>query len=525
MKFFHVNKIVLSVCVAVATLLSACIKNDIPYPRIQPNIVSIEVEESAQVAQIDSASRTATVYLTETADIYNVVIESCAITPGAHFVGDSIYGTMDLSRPRVFMLELYQMYDWTLTAVQNIERYFTVANEIGQSAIDVPGRRIVVTLPETVDLSKVKVTSAKLGSVNSTTYPQLEGETIDLTHPLEVTVTDYGRSSTWTIYAELTAASVTTVRADAWTNVAWVYGVAQEGHDNTIEYRRADQTEWTRVPDNWLTTDGGSFHARLIHLEPLTDYVARAVSDQEFGAEVEFKTGVNIQPPNCDFNNWWLDGKVWCPWAEGGVKYWDTGNKGATTLGSSNTVPTDDTPSGTGKAAKLETRFVGIGIIGKLAAGNIFAGEYVRTDGTNGILSFGRPFTERPTKLRGYMKYHSAPISSVTSGFENLRNNPDTCIIWVALIDSDSPFEIRTNPNNRHLFDPDGPEVVAYGNFQAGYDIPQYQQFEFELEYKATNRVPKYMLIVASASKYGDYFTGGNGSVLYLDDLELLYDY
>ena len=66
--------------------------------------------------------------------------------------------------------------------------------------------------------------------------------------------------------------------------------------------------------------------------------------------------------------------------------FWDTGNKGATTLGSSNTIPTGDTSNGTGKAAKLESRFVGVAGIGKFAAGNIFAGSYVRTDGTNGVL-------------------------------------------------------------------------------------------------------------------------------------------
>lgn len=511
--------------VTIAAALPGCIKNDIPYPRIQPNIVSLEVEHQSQAAQIDTINRIATVYLDEEADIYNVDVVKCAISDKASFVGDSIAGTIDLSAPRYYILEIYQEYVWTLKAVQNIARYFTVANQIGASVIDVPGRRIVVTLPTTADLSQVKVLTAKLGSVNSTIDPPLAGETIDLTKPYSFTVTDYGRSADWTIYCQVTEATVTTVRADAWTNVAWVYGEAQEGRDNYIEYRAADATEWTRVPEEWLTVDGGSFHARIIHLQSLTDYVARAVSGEEYGAEIAFRTGAIIQPPNADFNNWWLNGKVWNPWAEGGDRYWDTGNKGATTLGASNTQPSDDTPTGTGRSAKLETKFVGIGIVGKLAAGNIFAGEYVKTDGTNGILSFGRPFTERPTKLRGYYKYHSAPISSVTTGFNDLKDRPDTCIVWVALIDSPEPFEIRTNPANRHLFDPEASDVIAYGNFQSGTDQSQWSQFEFDLQYKATNRVPRYILIVGSASKYGDYFTGGNGSVLYLDDLELLYDY
>lgn len=86
-------------------------------------------------------------------------------------------------------------------------------------------------------------------------------------------------------------------------------------------------------------------------------------------------------------------------------------------------------------------------------------------------------------------------------------------------------MQIRTNPKNRQLFDPDGNYVVAYGKVQFGETIPDYIPFEFKLDYKATDRVPKYILITASASKYGDYFTGGAGAVLYLDNLELVYDY
>ena len=137
----------------------------------------------------------------------------------------------------------------------------------------------------------------------------------------------------------------------------------------------------------------------------------------------------------------------------------------------------------------------------------------------------GRPFTERPTKLRGYLKYNSAPISHTNNEFTSLKGEPDTCIVWCALIDSPQPVEIRTNPSNRSLFDPNGPDVVAYGKFQSGQSIPEYIPFEIELDYNSTSRVPTYILIVGSASKYGDYFTGGAGSVLYLDDLELMYDY
>jgi hypothetical protein len=108
---------------------------------------------------------------------------------------------------------------------------------------------------------------------------------------------------------------------------------------------------------------------------------------------------------------------------------------------------------------------------------------------------------------------------------EYMVGQPDTCVVWCALIDSDQPYEVRTNPKNQHLFDPNGSEVVAYGRMQCGYDVPNYVPFEVQFEYVATNRKPKYLIVVASSSKYGDYFTGGDGAVMCVDDFELVYDY
>lgn len=505
--------------------LCGCIKNDIPYPRIQVNYLTFDAEGTIKNALIDSTNRVLTLYLDEATNIRSVNVTSYSITAGATVKTPDLSQPLDLSSPVNSILSLYQDYLWTIKAEQTIERYFTVANQMGTSVIDIPARRVVATIPSTQPIDKVKVTSMKLGATGSVTIPELEGQTVDFTRPVTVNVTTHGTTETWTIYVEQTEATVTTVKADAWTCVAWVYGEAEAGKDNGVEYRRAGSSQWTKAPADWITHNGGSFHARLIHLEPLTDYEARAYSGDDKGVELNFTTGTTLQVPNSDFNAWWLDGKVWCPWPEGGDQIWDSGNKGATTLGSSNTMPTEDTPSGSGLAAKLETRFVGIGIIGKLAAGNIFTGRYVATDGTNGILSFGQPFKERPTKLRGYLKYDCAPVSSTTAGYESLKGQPDTCIVWIALSDSPEPYTIRTNPKNQSLFSPDDPSVVAYGNIQYGSSVNSYIPFEVELDYRSTSRIPNYIVIVGSASKYGDFFTGGNGSCLWLDDLELLYDY
>lgn len=506
-------------------LMVGCIKNDIPYPRIQANFLTFAVEGESQSAVIDSATRVINVTLSEDVDIYKVKVTDYSLTPGSEIVEGNLSEPIDMSKPVTVMLKLFQEYWWVIKATQPIERYINVAGQMGTSTIDIPARRIIVTMPESADLTKARITSIKLGPTGSTMTPDLNGATVNLTSPIQVTVTAYGREEIWTIYTQTTESTVSLERVDAWTRVAWAYAQGQEGKNNGFEYRLGSSDTWTRVPAEWITTSGGSFSARIIHLQPQTEYAVRAYSDEEYTPESVITTGAEVQVPNSDFENWWLDGKIWCPWAQDGEPYWGTGNKGAATLGTSNTVPTEDTPSGTGQAAKLETRFVGVGSLGKLAAGNIFTGAYLRTEGTNGVLSMGRPYTQCPTKLRGWFKYNMCDISHTNSEMADLKGRPDTCIVWIALIDSEEPFEVRTKPSDRHLFDPNGPEVVAYGHIQYGHSVEQYTQFEVEFEYKSTRRVPSYIIMTASASKYGDYFTGGNGSVMYVDDFKLEYDY
>lgn len=524
MKLTNHIKITFALLIAILPFTS-CIENDVPYPRIQPNFISITAEHQLQTASIDTINRKITLFLNDSADIKNVNITSYTLTEGASIVAPQLTGSIDLSQSVNVTVKLYQEYNWVISAVQNIERYFTVSNQIGVSSFDVASRRVIAYVSTNADITKVNVKSIKLGSRLSTITPNIEGSDIDFTSPVTVDVTDYGRTETWTIYVIPTESEVVTNRVDAWTKVAWVNGSAQVGNDNGVEYRLATDTEWTKVPSEWVTHNGGDFTARIIHLNPNTAYVARAYSGNKYGEEIEFTTGSEVQVPNSSFDSWWKDDKVWNPWEQDGVSYWDTGNKGATTLGQSNSVPSEETVSGTGYAAKLETKFVGIGAVGKLAAGNLFSGTYVRTDGTNGILHFGREFTQRPTKLKGYLKYNCATISHSNTTMKHLIGQPDTCTVWVALADWESPFEIRTNPSNRQLFDENDPHVIAYGRLQYGESVPEYTPFEVEFNYRDTQRAPRYIVIVASASKYGDFFTGGDGSVLHVDEFSLDYDY
>lgn len=506
---------------------TSCLKNDIPYPVIEAQFLSLTVDGQSAPATIDAANRVVTVHLSEQVDIKRVNITDYKVTEDAVLSGE-IRGLIDLSRDCLVTLSIYQDYKWRITADQPIERYFSVEGQVGEAIIDEPARRMVAYVPKNLGNSAVKVKTLKIGPADVTTMePDLTGQTVNFSSPKRVQVKYHDQEKQWTLYVETTDVAVDLSRVDAWTNVAWAYGTAQEGKDNGFEYRKTGTEEWTRVPEAWLTVNGGSFSACIRKLEAGTSYEVRAYSDTSYSPATTVTTETTQTIPNLSFDDWWLDGKVWCPWAEGGTSTWDTGNKGATTLGDSNSVPSTDTWNGKpGYSAELNTKFVGIGIVGKLAAGNIFTGEYRKTDGTNGILGFGRPFTGRPTRLRGHFKYNCVNIShSSDDNYKYLLGRPDTMSIYIALTNWSEPYEIRTRPSNRQLFDKDDPSVIAYGEFTLGETVASWTDFAIDIDYRRTNEKPTHVVIVVSASKYGDFFTGGSGSTLWVDDFTLDWDY
>ena len=509
-----------------AFLLSGCIQNDIPYPRIKAQILGITTEGQIGTAVIDNGNCSVAIELADTVDLKRVHIESLNITEGATISNMPADSILDLSKSYTLTLTIYQEYTWTITATQNIARSFRVEGQIGAPVFDVDNHRAVAYVNQETDLSNIKITELVLGPQGITSYTPDKESLTDFSQGYQkVIIVYHDIMQEWTLYIVPTESEVSTDRVDAWTNVAWLYGSGKEDAPNGFEIKEATADSWEKVPDEYITHDKGSFTARMIHLKANTTYVCRAVSGDLTGNEVTFSTGSATELPNGNFEYWNLAGKVWNPWREDSENFWDTGNKGATTLGESNTQPTDDTWSGTGLAAKLMSKFVGLGTAGKLAAGNMYVGNYIRTDGTNGILNFGKPFSERPTRLNGYFKYTSVPINKSNNEMANLIGQPDTCQIYIALGDWSDPIEIRTKPSDRKLFDKNDPHIIAYAEMFSGKSISEYTPFTLELEYRDTNRIPTYIVVVASASKYGDYFTGGDGSVLFIDDFSLEYDY
>lgn len=532
----------LGMLLLLAAVLCGCIKNDIPFARIPLSITALKVEGQIGTTSFSEKDRTATVTLAETVNPKKVKIDSIGYTDKA-VAALSSGDVIDLTNDVEVTLSLYQDYVWKIMRNQPIERRLTVSNQVGNAVFDEDKRLVTINITKSASLRDVELVDLKLGPTGAAYNGSTEGlpavswnryanyaETT-----IHVTYSDF-IDEEWTVKVYNSDSDVLTERADGWVNVAWMYGAGVAGTECGFEYREAGAENWIAVPKEYVTVNGGQFYARVPHLKANTTYECRAFSDGQRAKEVQFSTVDMGSFPNMGFEDWHKSEKsVICPWAKDGSVFWDTGNHGSAIVGEKNVttnVP-DIRPGSTGKyAACLSSQNI-LGV--KFAAGNLFVGEYKDTEGTNGILGFGREFASYPTALKGWFKYQTAPIKFVSKGYEHLKNEPDTCIVWVALGDWEltqnaetgqkTAVEIRTdNNNNGKYFDKNDPHVIAYGEMTCGEDVNEYKSFEVKLDYRATNRVPTSLLIVCSASKYGDYFTGGE-CVMWIDDFSLVYDY
>ena len=513
-------------------LLASCIKNDIDYPVIKLQILDMTVKGQTSAADINAETRTVTFNLEESVNLKKVQLTKLELTEGAK-TDLAVNSYLDLAQPKKVVLSLYQDYEWTIIGKQTIERKFVVEDQIGPALFDEENHIAVAYVSTQTSLRMINVEDLKLGPIGCTMTPADFTTLHNFMSAQKVTIKYHDVTEVWTLYVSQSTNEVVTSSADGWTNVAWLYGQGKKGSTFGFEICEASSGAWVAVNDAYIEVNGGSFKARVPHLKPSTVYNCRAVSGDKYGDILTFTTGEAVKLPGGTFDDWFLDGDVWNPWPKDGEQFWDTGNKGASSLGESNSVPTSsDTWNGKGKAAQLNSKFVGIASIGKFAAGNLYVGKYIKTVGTNGVLNFGRPFTERPVRLRGHYKYTTVPIDYIPkktsadySRFASYEGKPDTCFMYVALGDWDNPVEIRTEPANRSLFNKNDSHIIAYAEFSSGTTVSSYQDLNLELVYRATNRTPKHIVIVCSASKYGDYFTGGAGSTLWVDDFTLEYDY
>lgn len=539
-------------CLSLGLFMASCaIENDIPYPIIESSIESMVVEgqrgaESTDFADavIDKKARTVMLYVNDSVDISNLKITRLKVTADAELLPDSAackdydkfprtgFASLDsiplssntrmnFSKPVNFILRTYQDYVWKVTVNQIVQRDIEVDGLV-KSVVDESSRSVILYVGEDQDLTNLNVSKMNLGGEFGKVSPD-PTQIKDYSSPIKFNVQrsweDY--SYTWTVYVyhddngESGSADVFPM-----TTRAILKGSIQSGKTPEIEYAKQSESSWNSVPSSDISVSGTSFTATLSGLSASTTYKYRVSVDGTAGSEQTFTTVAAVALENGKLENWSQDGKVWYPNASDADPFWGTGNPGAANFIGNLTEPTDESISG--KAALLETK----NAIIKLGAGNLFTGDF-QLDGLNGLLHFGRPFSSFPTALRLYYKYTSTTINMIgdnVGDLASMKGEPDICHIYIALSDKSEPYEIRNNPDKRQLFDKDDANIIAYGEFSSNQSTSSYKQIEIPLEYRYTNRTPKYIIIVASSSKYGDYYIGGVGSKLWLDEMELVYE-
>ena len=521
--------------------MSSCIENDIPYPYIEGVIQEIQVEGMQGEAVFNNQARTIELTIGEDAFIDSLPITKLVANTEALIYPDSTacikYSgfpefsfsslselpanantAINFTKPVNFLLKTYQEYWWKITVKQEIERTIEVENQSGTApSLDLYNHIAIIYVNEDADYRNIKINKLNLEGSKTVLEPAAETVT-DFTRPRVFKAYRNGRYiCDWTVDIQKSSVPASVEKVNAWATKAYINGSFRTGTELSVEYRVQGEEAWTTVdPANVTITGNTTYSATLVGLNNATNYEVRALANGNSGEVYSFQTETIVPIPNMDFDTWTQSGKTWYPNSvannyDDPQAYWATGNEGVTIVGNrdSNVIPVDGTDAYKGRAVKMQT-IEPMTLVGA-AAGNIFIGTY-KTNVGNPSSSpvFGREYSgARPTKLKGYYKYKSTPITAGTKP-GNLVN--DQCHIYLRLWDS---LE----------------NEIAYGEFVGSETVTQYTPFEIDIEYKNMEIKPAKITIVATSSKYGGDFEGlkvvgqvGSGSTLWVDEFELSYD-
>ncbi|MCY1720043.1 hypothetical protein OU798_06800 [Prolixibacteraceae bacterium Z1-6] len=152
-------KQLLTVCILIA--LGSCIKNDIPYPQVFGEFLAFEVKGQIGNPIIATEEQTLHIELEEDVDPGQLEMVSYTITENAS-ISPAIETTIDISDSKNYTITTYQDYVWTLSASQNIERYFVIENQVGSQEINSVNKTAKAYLYKEGDIENVTVTRFKL---------------------------------------------------------------------------------------------------------------------------------------------------------------------------------------------------------------------------------------------------------------------------------------------------------------------------------------------------------------------------
>lgn len=530
------------------------------YPRILAQFESFEVEGAVNV-DIDPTTQTVTVYLDELSDLKSVKVTTVGLNENSAFSDGEFPQVLDLTTPFHVILSMYQDYEWTIRGVQNVDRYVTCANQVGTASFNAERCEAYIYVSMSQRLKYLTIDTMKLELEGSSILTTTGYETIDnlstqltkdcafpmvldCTSARKFTVrTRDGQMKEWTLTAIPVEVAAQITDVAAWTWSADIFAT----FDGTSEppvmtYKKASDTEWLTIPEENITVDGINYNVHLSGLDEATEYEVKLYFNGEELPGTSFMTGTSAQLPNFSFDNWWTPngGGLWYPYAEDATEtVWDSANAGTAGFGlGSSTVPEEEDIR-SGKAVKMTSKYVAV----KFAAGNLFTGKFRSVVGTSGAdLDWGVPFTSKPKALKGWYKYSPALVNYVENKKIADPKNYDQGQIQVLLVETDSPYRVLpvkidgkttngpTYKDETKIIDLETDKtVIARGVLNLnisdsdGDGQAEWLEFELPLEYR-DYRKPTYVVVTAASSYLGDFFTGGDGSVLMIDELEFVYE-
>ena len=363
------------------------------------------------------------------------------------------------------------------------------------------------------------------------------------------------------IFEPVSTGLAATPAYEIWAAHATVYADVDAGENEGKKVEFAYSTNGS----DWTYVDGmnhaeGAWKANLSGLTPSTEYSYTLVVDGEVvGEPMTFTTEAAPNLPNASFEYASLvTGKDYykfydpnCGVAEGQTMFWGSGNgegpdgvNGSANMGITITyVDTNDKVHGN-QSIKAQTS----SLAGKLAAGNIFAGQFMGLDGTSGgKVNFGRPWTSRPSAMKIYCKYNTGKINIVNNNNLGVSTSDyDRAQIKVAIGawnyktyggTKENPVHVNTTDESTFVDFFTDKSTIANGEliiYNDGYSInkgekvsrttSEWVEYIIPIDYRQFTTYPTHIVISCAASQFGDYFTGYDQSALWVDAVELIYE-
>ena len=337
-----------------------------------------------------------------------------------------------------------------------------------------------------------------------------------------------------------------TFSINPWARFIYVKGqwlTDQKPQAMTVQYKSTSSNEWISLAENQLRVDGTNFKAFILGLAPTSDYDVRLVSAHETSSYRTGRTEAEAQLYNNNFEIWSGSGDFYYPYPANATeeqRVWDNANKGMEQYSSfgikgNTSRVSGDNQSVSGYGVKMESIYASI----KFAAGNLYTGKFNGLVGTKGAdLDWGVPFTARPLGISIYYRYSAATINYATSAYSELKGKEkDMCQIQIVLSDVGRPYKVvPTTFNGASINGPTLDEdqtyldlsthesVVARGIQNYGDTDGKLQKVILPFEYRSNTRIPTHAVVTFTSSYLGDYFTGGEGSTMWIDDLNYIYD-